>query len=162
MERKNRNDEPVVKNDKDDRIRKALKMEFQDRFYIPPEEIPDDMEYYWVRDTIFGVPDENRIIEMQRKGWTFVPASRHPGRTESGVPWRPRTEKSEFIFEGGLVLCERPKVYGQIERNTLNDYNRKVMLAVPGQENFINDGVFQQRVFQNETSISKIQSFKDE
>lgn len=162
MERKNRNDEPIPNNDRDERIKKALKMEFQDRFYIPPEQIPDGVEYYWVRDSVFGEPDEHRIIEMQRKGWTFVPASRHPDRADAAVPWRPKTDKSNFIFEGGLVLCERPKEYGRIERETINNFNYKIMQSIPGEENLMNNPMFPGRIYQNDTSLSKVQTFKED
>jgi hypothetical protein len=162
MERKNRNDEPIPNNGRDERIKQALRMEFQDRFYIPPNEIPDGFEYYWVRDSVFGEPDEHRIIQMQNKGWTFVPASRHPHRTQSTVPWRPKTDKSNFIFEGGLVLCERPLEYGKIEQETIRNYNYKVMQSIPGEENLMNDPVLPGRVFQNQTTISKVQNFKED
>ena len=54
---------------RDANIRKHLRMEYQDPLYFPPEDIPPDVEYRWVRESVLGRPDISRLSFMKQKGW---------------------------------------------------------------------------------------------
>jgi hypothetical protein len=152
VERKQRFEETRATETRDAEIRRHLRMEFKDRFYVDVTKIPDGMEYHWVRDTIYNEPDEARFIEMQRKGWVPVPSDRHPERQMGGIPWRETKARHGFIIEGGLVLCERPKEYGDIEREMERAYNMRVVNEAPGLDASVVDPT-NARVFANQTSF---------
>lgn len=71
--------------------------------YVPPEIIPDGIEYQWVNDTVHGEKQATRF-DYERTGWMPVPADRpgHEGR------WMASGSKGEIIYKG-MVLMERPK-----------------------------------------------------
>jgi len=72
-----------------------------DRFYIDPDTIPEGWSYEWKRKLVYGQADPAYEVELSRKGWEAVPASRHPEMMPAG--------KYETIERDGLILMERPK-----------------------------------------------------
>lgn len=72
-----------------------------DEFYIPQDIIPDGWTYEWKRYSTYNEIDSSHIREMERKGWAFVPAERHPQMVAIG-------DKGNIILRKGLVLMERP------------------------------------------------------
>lgn len=85
-------------------IRKHLSNDVSDgadRFYINPDSIPDGWSYEWKRKTIWGKEDPAHEVELARKGWEAVPASRHPEMMPKGN-W-------QTIERDGMILMERPK-----------------------------------------------------
>jgi hypothetical protein len=118
--------------------RVIMNMEYEDPLHIPREIIPDDVDYFWVRESILGEPDTNRMVEMKRKGWTPVPADRHPDMVFDDFFGR-LTHVKGFIFQKGLILCERPKYLGQEERKRIEQRNYQIMQSMPGTENFLGE-----------------------
>lgn len=72
-----------------------------DEFYVPKDIIPDGWTYEWKRYSTYNQIDSSHIREMERKGWSFVPASRHPSMLAIG-------DSGNIILRKGLVLMERP------------------------------------------------------
>lgn len=63
---------------------------------IPRSEWPSGVTYQWKRESTVGQTDEANLKAMQRLGWQFVPADRHPGH---------------LVRYEGLVLMEIPTVW---------------------------------------------------
>jgi hypothetical protein len=74
------------------------------RFDVPPEIVPDGIEYQWNTSEIFSQPMTQRMAGWQKQGWRPVPAERHPGR------WTPIGAAGDIVVDG-LMLCERPKAW---------------------------------------------------
>lgn len=74
------------------------------RFSVPPEIIPDGIEYQWNTCEVFSQPMPQRIAFWQKQGWRPVPAERHPGR------WTPIGASGDIVVDG-VMLCERPKAW---------------------------------------------------
>jgi hypothetical protein len=72
-----------------------------DEFYIPLDIIPDGFTYEWKRYSTYNQIDSSHIREQERKGWAFVPSSRHPSMMAIG-------DNGNIILRKGLVLMERP------------------------------------------------------
>lgn len=84
-------------------IRDSLKGSLDDgtdKYFIPPEEIPDGWTYEWKRVSVMGKVDHNYQNSLLRMGWEPVPVSRHPDRMPMG--WTGPIEID------GLMLMERP------------------------------------------------------
>lgn len=94
-----------------------------DRFYIDPHAIPDGWSYEWKRKTIWGKEDPAHEVELARKGWEAVPASRHPEMMPKGN-W-------QTIERDGMILMERPKV---ITDNVHNANLKNARLQVRAKE----------------------------
>jgi len=65
-----------------------------DKYYIPPHEIPDGWSYEYKRCSVYGQEEKAHQMNVQRRGWEVVPASRHP---------------NIMCEQDGLILMERPK-----------------------------------------------------
>lgn len=63
---------------------------------IPRSEWPSGVTYQWKRESTVGQTDEANLKAMQRLGWQFVPADRHPGH---------------LVRYEGLVLMEIPTIW---------------------------------------------------
>lgn len=72
-----------------------------DEFYIPPDFIPDGWTYEWKRYSTYNQIDSSHIRELERKGWAFVPSSRHPSLMAIN-------DTGNIILRKGLALMERP------------------------------------------------------
>lgn len=73
-----------------------------DKFFIPPEMVPDGWSYEWKKNTVYGQEDPAYEVSLARTGWTPVPASRHPSLM-------PANYKGETIDREGVRLYERPQ-----------------------------------------------------
>ncbi len=80
--------------------------ELDDKFYYDRRLQPEDMAYEWKRWSILGKEDRTYIAKLLRRGWKFVPASRHPETAGDGA-----TE--EMILIEGQVLMEQPLVINE-------------------------------------------------
>jgi hypothetical protein len=110
-----------------------------------------------VRESVLGNPDTNRMIDMKRKGWTPVPAERHPELVFDDFFGR-LTHVKGFIFQKGLILCERPKHYGVLEREQIERRNHEILVSMPGTENFLGEPSIPTN-FTGDTYVSKAASF---
>ena len=106
-----------------------------DRFYIDPNVIPDGWSYEWKRKTIWGKEDPAHEVELARKGWEVVPASRHPEMMPKGN-W-------QTIERDGMILMERPKVLTDEAHNTNLRSARLQVKAKEAQLTQAPDGTFE-------------------
>lgn len=120
------------------KLEEQLSMDYKGKLHIPDEMIPPDVEYYFVRISTRGEPDSSRMVEMRRKGWTPVPASRHPELVFTDF-FNSLDKYSDVIYSDGLLLCERSKRLGKIEQQRLEDKNLQVLTSMPGTENFLGE-----------------------
>lgn len=72
-----------------------------DKYFIPPNLIPDGWSYEWKRLTVFGKEDPSYQVSLAVRGWEPVPRSRHP-------QLMPDTYRGETIERDGQILMERP------------------------------------------------------
>src|SRR5436190_6439076 len=89
---------------KEQAMKAIQNMEFKDALSIPEEIIPKGM--------VYGRADirrPDRIQTLLQKGWSFVPASRHPEMVFKGIE-DPDPRTADWIMFGkDLVLMERSK-----------------------------------------------------
>ncbi len=111
-------------------------MNYQDPTYIPPEFIPEGYSYRWVRISVHGQEDRSRMVEMKRKGWMLVPASRHPDMVFEDFFGNGR---GGYIEYKGSILCERLKKYCDQERAMYERLNYERVTSMPGTENYMGD-----------------------
>jgi hypothetical protein len=71
-----------------------------DEFRAPPP--PEGWNYEWKRKTVIGQEDPAYQVDLARRGWEPVPASRHPDMM-------PSTGGYDSIERKGMILMERPK-----------------------------------------------------
>jgi len=156
-ERTTRIDETRVLEERRHELEAALKMGWVDPHSIPSYMIPEGMEYGWVRTSVFNEPDTGRLPEAMRKGWSIVPADRHPDRYFTD-PFGRNDVYSGHIFHKGAILCERPTELGNIERRAIAERNYQELTQMPGTENFLGEPTMAGNLKQ-ETSFSRAASF---
>lgn len=105
-------------------------------YVCDPSEIPPDMEYRWVRETVRGYVDEDNVLNKTRNGWTPVPASRHSAYSAGSLfpGMKPLHDDNSIIRHSGLVLCEKPKRLVDAERNRRQREHMEIMQSTPGLE----------------------------
>lgn len=138
-------------------ITKTLQMNFQDPLFVDPATIPADMDYKWVRDSLLGVPDKTRMMMQRRLGWVPVPAENHPEMMPEFDAQREH-HLDGYIHYSGLVLCQRPKEFGDIEREMERNANYAAMQHVPG----LDTSEVKLNVMEHKVSVQKMQSFKED
>lgn len=116
---------------REDQVRAFLQSTYPDKLYFPTDDIPRDMDYRWVREECRGMTDLSRISYMTKKGWTPVPFARHPNFL-ADTSWGAASgsHQPDVIRIDGLILCERPKEYGQIERKAQERQNQLMMSSI--------------------------------
>lgn len=137
----------------------VMNMTYDDPLYIPENLIPPGWTYYWVRESIRagGEPDTGRVIEMRRKGWSPVPADRHPELQFEDFFGRDSHLRG-YIFQKGLILCERPTAMNEIEMKKYQDHSMRVTGSMPGLENFLDQSGIPAKMG-NKTWLTKAASF---
>lgn len=109
-------------------------MDGDDKFYIPPEIIPDGWEYQWKRHTLLGKQDPSYEVQIATKGWEAVPCSRHPFMMPEG-------HAGQTIEREGMILMEIPKEVAdgmrakelRKARAQVGDKEKQLGAAPPGQ-----------------------------
>jgi hypothetical protein len=145
-------------NERDKKTKEFLRNVYPDRLYFPVEDVPPGVEYRWVREEIRGQKDTSNVTLMCKQGWTPVPFSRHP-HFLADTSWF-KSEDPTVIRIDGLILCERPIEYGEIEQEALRQQNVHALQAVNWT---ISHDERDSRVFLNETrSPQKKQSLREE
>lgn len=108
-----------------------------DRFYIPPEIIPDGWSYEWKVQTVLNAENPAHMVELERKGWTPVPLDRNDGhRAMMPMGWKGNT-----ITRDGMILMERPQeitdeaiaIRNQRARAQVRSKEAQLAAAPPGQ-----------------------------
>jgi hypothetical protein len=105
-----------------------------DKFYIPPEIIPEGWEYQWKRHTLLGKQDPSYEVQIATKGWEAVPCSRHRFMMPEG-------HSGETIEREGMILMEVPKEIADAmrarelrkARDQVGDKEKQLGAAPPGQ-----------------------------
>ncbi len=118
--------------------RNVMNMSYSDPLYVDPEIIPHGVEYRWIRESCYDKPDNSRMVEAKRKGWTPVPAARHPEMSFDDFFGRLNNMKP-YIYHKGLILCERPSELGKIEQQRVEKMNHELMSSMPGTDNFMGE-----------------------
>jgi hypothetical protein len=77
--------------------------DFLDKFDVPANLIPEGWSYNWKTWSVYNEERPQYFANMQRGGWSPVPASRHPELTYPGYV-------GDTILRDGMILCERPAV----------------------------------------------------
>ncbi len=75
--------------------------EGSDKFFVPPEDIPDGWSYEWKAWTVLGAENPGKQVSDARRGWEAVPAYRHPS-------YMPKDYTGATIDRDGMRLMERP------------------------------------------------------
>jgi len=75
--------------------------EGNDEYFVEPGVIPTGWSYEWKMKTVLGAEDPAHQVALARKGWEYVPVSRHPEMMPIGY-------KGNEITRKGMVLMERP------------------------------------------------------
>ena len=71
-----------------------------DKFFIDPKDVPDGWSYEWKMKTVLGAENPAYQVNLARRGWEAVPASRHPSYMPEG--------SKGVIERDGMILMERP------------------------------------------------------
>lgn len=153
MDDRNRSGESRDSERRDNFKRAIMNMSYADPLYIDPERIPAGMVYRWIRESIRDLPDDARLAEMSKKGWTPVPADRHPERAFSDFFGR-LERMHNYIYHKGLILFERPKELDDLEQKMASDRNAKIMNSIPGVENLMGEPTMPLTRKTYETSMS--------
>lgn len=147
-------------DDRKNALRKQLSMAYQDPLHIDPAEIPENMDYMWIRDSVRGEPDKTRMSMQKRRGWAPVPVANHPDMVPEFDSGR-LSHLDGYIHYNGLILCQRPKEYGDIEREMESEANFVAMQNIPGDGG--RSGLpTPTKTFANKTQIQTMQSFKED
>lgn len=115
---------------KEQAMKAIQNMEFKDSLSIPEEIIPKGM--------VYGRADirrPDRIQTLLQKGWSFVPASRHPEMVFKGIEDSDPRTADWIMFGKDLVLMERSKEVHDFEQRVRDEENRKMIMTTPGLEN---------------------------
>lgn len=132
--------------------------------WIDRSQIPDGMEYMWVRYECLGMPDRSRMSQVLRAGWSPVPSSRHPTWGDPLMPGE-KAEPDDNIRRGGLILMEIPLKYVEAHKAELHDENLDIMGSI---RDAFPDGVMNETgggliVERNVTGIERVrQTFKED
>jgi hypothetical protein len=90
-----------VRIEVDENLVRQIEEEDEANFlFVPPEVIPDGMRYEWKTYSVLGQVQPRRIGRFERRGWTPVPAERHPGL------FTPKGYTGNIEYDG-LILMER-------------------------------------------------------
>ena len=106
-----------------------------------------------MREECRGVTDLSRISYMTKKGWTPVPFARHPNFL-ADTSWGAASgsRQPDVIRIDGLILCERPKEYGQIERKAQERQNQLMMSSIKWVEGMNKEN---QKEYINQTVVNQ-------
>lgn len=121
---------------RDKEIREFVDALSQSPLDVSVYEIPDGMEYGWIRISTMGEVDEGNQVEKARLGWKAVPSDRHAniGSNTTIFGEREDSNRKTFIEYRGLVLCERSLAIGDAIRRAQARENAEVMSSTPGME----------------------------
>lgn len=118
--------------------RAVMNMEYDNPLYIPIDDIPQGMEYRWIRESYGNIPDPSRMVDCTKKGWTPVPGDRHADMCTQDIFGRTSHMKS-YVFYKGLVLCERSAELGKLEREKFAKMNYINLTSLQGTNNYMGE-----------------------
>lgn len=79
------------------KIGTVREQESNDRFFIPPEMIPDGVEVQWKRFSVYGYEDPYYIANLRSSGWEPMTHEDFPGLAPEGV-------KGPIIKDGQMLM----------------------------------------------------------
>lgn len=123
---------------RDAELRQMLKAGYNDKLYVDPKKIPHGVEYRWLRESVYNEPDHGNIGLRRQRGWTPVPAERHPELCFTDH-YGKNQHVQGHIFVQGLVLYERNKEYGEIEMKAHDERHNQLLNSLPGLNNMLGD-----------------------
>ena len=139
VDRKTRSDDMRRASEREAQLRKGYQMHGRDPFHIPKEKIPEGWEYVWGRMSYDGGrPDMARELELNRTGWTPVPPERHPDLVPKDYTGRVNQSVS-CIQINGLLLLERPEIFGIEDRSLRERMNENLVGSIKGLKNFLGE-----------------------
>lgn len=115
---------------KEQALKAIQNMDYSNSMDIPSEVIPKGFEYARA-----DIRKPERIQGLLKKGWTFVPASRHPEMVFRAVGESDPRTADWIMFGNDLVLMERSVELCNAERAHRDKMNRDRLLTTPGLEN---------------------------
>jgi hypothetical protein len=115
---------------KEQALKAIQNMDYNNAMDIPKEIIPKGMEYGRA-----DIRKPERIQGLLQKGWTFVPASRHPEMVFKAIEESDPRTSDWIMFGKDLVLMERSIELCNAERAHMDEMNRQRILTTPGLEN---------------------------
>lgn len=133
---KSRVDESRTLDERNVEERLMFNMNWSDPYYVPPEMIPEDKVYHWIRTSIRDVPDTTRSTFAANTGWTPVPPDRHPQLCSKDLFGENKYIKN-YIFRTGLILCEKSKHIHLAEQREINRRTAEQVGTLPGLDNFL-------------------------
>lgn len=134
--------------------RNIMNMSHQTTLYVDERLVPAGMVYRWVCDSVRGEPNHAVMVDARSKGWTPVPADRHPELCYADYMGRDSHTRA-YIWRNGALLCERSVELNNLERDKLAKYNYEQLNSLAGTENFMSDAHSYVRDH-SKTSISKV------
>lgn len=123
--------------DRESILRAIQDDDYRDPMYIPPEIVPPGWVYKWGTHSLLGEPKPEVMMKYRRKGWTPVPASRHPDLAYQSTNADPSINGA--IWRGGQVLIERRVEYENAEIEHNEKVNLEALQSMPGQDNYLGD-----------------------
>lgn len=122
----------MLENERTSRDEESRDSEQREESWKPPTLLPkpkddDGFVYRWVRTRIMGDEDNMNMSRSFREGWEPVRAEDHP---EMQVVNDYRSQFSDNIEMGGLILCKMSKEKMAQKRAYLDDRSSNQMEAV--------------------------------
>lgn len=156
-DRKNRMDENRARLEaRINEMKPKFNMEYVDPLHV---EAPEGWTYRWLRLGFRdGTPDQTNETQGISKGWTPVPADRHPEKMIKDTLGQ--MQKQNFLLYGNLLLCEMPTVFVEMERDRLNRHNVELMRSMPGLDNYLGQHNMPISTKGSELKISREYGFK--
>jgi len=132
-------------------IKSHLTMTSKNLLDIDPSTIPVDKDYCYIRESLMGNPDHYSLDEAAMKGWEPVTSQHRPDLASaySGGGHMPA-----YIRRRELILHQRDKKYGQIERQSRQEQTNQMMNTLPGQDHFMDDPSMPMKVIHNSSKYS--------
>jgi hypothetical protein len=88
------------------KVRTRKNIGAQSQFHVPPEWIPEGMDFQWNVDSVLGKPETHQRMMMEQQAWEPVDPSKEPFTHLDGKFAR-AGHKGEICVDG-LVLMWRP------------------------------------------------------
>lgn len=134
-----------------DAAARAIQMEYESPMDIDPSLVPHGYRYSWKRLALFKTgefEDSHNVAIAMKKGWTPVPAERHPELRQMDFLGR-NSEMNGYIHRGNSLLMERTIDLDKLEWEQIN---KKSNLQASSIAPYVSGNpYFQQQVLYNET-----------
>jgi hypothetical protein len=135
-------------------LNKVQNMAFGNPLDIPQEIIPWGWEYAWKRAFIRDEFDQGNWSDTMRRGWTTVPADRHPDYFFN-KDVKIHNQFAGCIFYKGAILCERPRVFTENWVEKSKAWMRDQVEGLPALKTMMGDPTMPARPIVNETGWSQ-------